>query len=76
MKHIMGRLQNTYNDLKDEKEIAIYDKYANIAKRITFAFIGEKSIIMFHYCDFINFHIYYLHIYFHIYYFTYIFETN
>ncbi|KAH0944439.1 Or9e55NTE, partial [Eciton burchellii] len=39
IKHIMERLQNTYNDLKDEKEIAIYNEYANIAKRITFAFI-------------------------------------
>jgi len=44
MKHLLERLQNTYNDLKDENEIAIYDKYANIAKRITFIFIGEKRL--------------------------------
>jgi len=57
MKHIMEQLQNTYNDLKGEKEIAIYDKYANTAKRITFAFIGEESTIIesiiIHYRDFI-----------------------
>jgi len=43
MKHLLGRLQNTYNDLKDENEIAIYDKYGNIAKRTTFILIGEKD---------------------------------
>ncbi|KAH0944527.1 Or9e26 [Eciton burchellii] len=39
MKHLLERLQYTYNDLKDKNEIAIYNKYGNIGKRITFAFI-------------------------------------
>jgi hypothetical protein len=46
-------LQYTYNDLKDKNEIAIYNKYGNIGKRITFAFIGESKIIIFYYSDFI-----------------------
>jgi len=39
----MVRLQNIYNNLKDEKEFAIYDKYGKIAKRITIAFISKKK---------------------------------
>jgi len=44
MKYLLEWLQYIYNDLKDENEIAIYDKYGNIAKRITFIFISEENI--------------------------------
>jgi len=42
----MERLQNIYNDLRDENELAIYDKYGKIAKRITIAFIGKNKIFL------------------------------
>jgi len=51
MKHLLERLQYIYNDLTVKNEIAIYNKYGNIGKRITFAFIGEKKIIIFYYSD-------------------------
>jgi len=51
MKHLLEQLQYTYNDLTDKNEIAIYHKYGNIGKHITFAFIGKKKIIIFYYSD-------------------------
>ncbi|KAH0952632.1 Or9e33 [Eciton burchellii] len=38
MKYLMERLQNIYNNLRDKNEIAIYDKYGKIARRITITF--------------------------------------
>lgn len=43
MRRILERLQYIYNDLKDKNEIAIYDKYGKIAKRITIIFISKKQ---------------------------------
>jgi len=40
----MERLQNIYDTLRDKNEIAIYDKYGKIAKRITIMFISKKKI--------------------------------
>jgi len=57
MKYLLERLRYSYNDLKDKNEIAIYNKYGNIGKRITFAFIGKKRIIIFYYFDFITFNV-------------------
>ncbi|RLU23648.1 hypothetical protein DMN91_003854 [Ooceraea biroi] len=46
IKCLLEQLQYIYNDLKDKNEIAIYDKYGNIAKRITITFIiGEISCL-------------------------------
>ncbi|KAH0944516.1 Or9e32 [Eciton burchellii] len=39
MRNLLDWLQYIYNNLKDKTEIAIYDKYGNIAKRVTFIFI-------------------------------------
>ncbi|KAH0944514.1 Or9e36 [Eciton burchellii] len=39
MRYLLKWLQYIYNDLKDINEIAIYDKYGIIAKRVTFIFI-------------------------------------
>ncbi|KAH0944515.1 Or9e31 [Eciton burchellii] len=39
MRSLLDWLQYLYNNLKDKTEIAIYDKYGNIAKRVTFIFI-------------------------------------
>jgi len=43
----MERLQNIYDTLRDKNEIAIYDKYGKIAKRITIMFISKKKICWF-----------------------------
>jgi len=40
----MERLQCIYNGLRDKNEIAIYDKYSKIAKRITIIFISKNKI--------------------------------
>jgi len=39
----MERLQSIYNELSDKNEIAIYDKYGRIAKRITIIFISKNK---------------------------------
>jgi len=44
MKYLLEWLQYIYNNLKDKNEIAIYDKYGNIAKRITIMFISEHML--------------------------------
>jgi hypothetical protein len=44
MRSLLDWLQYLYNNLKDKTEIAIYDKYGNIAKRVTFIFISEENI--------------------------------
>jgi hypothetical protein len=43
MKYLMERLQNIYNNLRDKNEIAIYDKYGKIARRITITFTSKKN---------------------------------
>jgi len=43
----MERLRNIYNSLRDKNEIAIYDKYGKIGKRITVMFISKESIYRF-----------------------------
>jgi len=40
MRCLLEWLQYIYNNLKDKNEIAIYDKYGNIGKRITIMFMG------------------------------------
>jgi len=47
MKCFMESLRNIYNSLRDKNEIAIYDKYGKIGKRITIAFISKKIFIDF-----------------------------
>jgi hypothetical protein len=42
----MDRLQNIYDGLRDKNEIAIYDKYGKIAKRITIMFISKNKIFL------------------------------
>ncbi|XP_026825166.1 uncharacterized protein LOC105280873 isoform X4 [Ooceraea biroi] len=39
IRYLLEQFQYTYNGLKDENEIAIYDKYGNFGKRITVGFI-------------------------------------
>jgi len=43
----MEYLRNSYNSLRDENEIAIYDKYGMIGKRITVIFTSKESICTF-----------------------------
>jgi len=45
MRNLLERLQYIYDDLKDKKEIAIYNKYGNMAKRITVIFISKEIIL-------------------------------
>jgi len=47
MKCLMEQLQNTYNNLRDKNEIAIYDKYGMIGKDITIIFISKKNTCRF-----------------------------
>jgi hypothetical protein len=43
MKCLMEWLQDTYNNLKDKHEIIIYNKYGEIAKRITIIFTSKRN---------------------------------
>jgi predicted DCC family thiol-disulfide oxidoreductase YuxK len=44
MRYLIERLQYVHNDLQDANEIAIYDKYGKIAKRVTVMLICKESI--------------------------------
>ncbi|EZA53551.1 hypothetical protein X777_07019 [Ooceraea biroi] len=47
IRYLLEQFQYTYNGLKDENEIAIYDKYGNFGKRITVGFIiCNQSVII------------------------------
>jgi len=56
VKHLLELLQDTYDELRDENEIAIIEKYWNIAKRYT-EMLTRKTISQFSlfrkYTDFI-----------------------
>jgi len=43
----MEQLQNIYSNLRNENEIAIYDKYGMIGKHITITFISKKNTYLF-----------------------------
>jgi len=43
----MECLRNIYNSLRDKNEIAIYDKYGMIGKRITVLFTSKENIYAF-----------------------------
>jgi len=45
MRYLIERLQYVHNELQDGNEIAIYDKYGNIAKRVTIILICKKNIL-------------------------------
>jgi len=40
----MQRLQRVHNELQDKNEIAIYDKYGTVAKRVTIIIICKKRL--------------------------------
>jgi len=42
MKYSLDQLQHIYDELKDKNEIAIYDKYGFLAKRITINMTSKK----------------------------------
>ncbi|XP_028050530.2 uncharacterized protein LOC105833377 isoform X2 [Monomorium pharaonis] len=42
IKFLMGQLQLIYNNLNDNNEIAIFERYGNISKRYTIAFIRRQ----------------------------------
>lgn len=44
MQYILEQLQYIYDNLRDNNEIVIYDKYGNTAKRMTIAFISKKKV--------------------------------
>jgi len=44
MRYLIERLQYVHNDLQDGNEIAIYDKYGKVAKRVTIILICKESI--------------------------------
>lgn len=46
---IMERLQYIYDNLQDENETTIYEKYGNIAKRITITFISKEEFVASYY---------------------------
>ncbi|XP_036143700.1 uncharacterized protein LOC118645903 [Monomorium pharaonis] len=47
LRYLMEQLQFIYDDLKDNNEIAIFEKYGNISKRYTAAFIIALGCCLF-----------------------------
>lgn len=43
MKFVIDQLECIYNSLQDKNEIAIYNKYGNIAKYITTTCLSKKK---------------------------------